>query len=257
MDPNDNCFVCQAPKVTGFEGVKPGRNLELDPTLTGQRTDQRGGFPDGPLQSGDEEADLGLTARWGITPNLTFSGAVNPDFSQVEADAVELDVDTQFALFFPEKRPFFLEAADFFQTPFNAVYTRTVADPRWGAKLTGKVGKNAIGFFVAEDDRTNLLLPGDQFSRTATLEDLRTTDAALRYRRDIGTGSTLGARSPTGKVGTLPEQRRRDRRALAAHGQRRGHRQRPQLPDGVPGELRDRFRPPSRPPRRRRPERRL
>jgi hypothetical protein len=198
MDPNDSCFVCQAPKVTGFEGVKPGRNLELDPTLTGQRTDRRGGFPDGSLEDGDEEADLGLTARWGITPNLTFSGAVNPDFSQVEADAVELDVNTQFALFFPEKRPFFLEAADFFQTPFTAVYTRTVAEPRWGAKLTGKEGRNAIGFFVAEDDRTNLLLPGDQFSRTASLvdeqnRDVRTTDAALRYRLDLGSASTVGA----------------------------------------------------------------
>jgi hypothetical protein len=196
--PDDNCFVCQSPKVTGFEGIKPGLNLELDPTLTGQRTDSRSDFPDGSLEDGDEKADVGLTARWGITPNLTLSGAVNPDFSQVEADAVELNVDTQFAIFFPEKRPFFLEAADFFQTPFTAVYTRTVADPRWGAKLTGKVGKNAIGFFVAEDDETNLLLPGDQFSRTASLQDaqnrdVRTTDAALRFRRDVGTGSTIGA----------------------------------------------------------------
>jgi hypothetical protein len=200
MDPDDNCFVCQAPKVTGFEGIEPGRNLELDPTLTGQRTDrtdERSGFPEGPIVDGKERGDLGLTARWGITPNLTLSGAVNPDFSQVEADAVELDVNTQFALFFPEKRPFFLEAADFFQTPFTAVYTRTVADPRWGAKLTGKEGKNAVGFFVAEDDQTNMLLPGDQFSRTAPLQDaqdrdVRTTDAALRYRRDLGAASTVG-----------------------------------------------------------------
>jgi hypothetical protein len=196
--PDDSCFVCQAPKVTGFAGVKPGLNLELDPTVTGQRTDRRNDFPDGDIENGDEKGDLGLTARWGITPNLTFSGAVNPDFSQVEADAVELDVNTQFALFFPEKRPFFLEAADFFQTPLTAVYTRTVADPSWGAKLTGKVGKNAIGVFLAEDDQTNLLLPGDQFSRTASLRDERnrdvqTTDAALRFRRDVGAGSTLGA----------------------------------------------------------------
>lgn len=193
MNPDDDCFVCQAPKLTGFEGVKPGRNLELDPTLTGQRTDRLDEFPDGSFEEGDEKADLGLTARWGITPNMTLSGAINPDFSQVEADAVEFDVNTQFALFFPEKRPFFLEGADFFQTPFSVVYTRTVADPRWGAKLTGKEGKNAVGFFVAEDDQTNLLLPGDQFSRTAFLDDLRTTDAVMRYRRDLGSASNLGA----------------------------------------------------------------
>jgi len=193
MDPDNGCFVCQEPKATGFVGVKPGRNLELDPTATGQRTDRRRDFPDGSLENGSKEGDLGLTARWGITPNLTLSGAINPDFSQVEADAVELDVNTQFALSFPEKRPFFLESADFFQTPFSVVYTRTVADPRWGAKLSGKEGKNALGLFVTEDDRTNLLLPGDQFSLTTSLPDLRTTDAALRYRRDLGASSTLGA----------------------------------------------------------------
>ncbi len=192
MAPDNDCFVCQAPKVTGFEGVKPGRNLEIDPTATGQRTDRRIPFPEGDFQNGDEKGELGLTARWGITPNLTLSGAINPDFSQIEADAVELDVNTQFALFFPEKRPFFLEGSDFFQTPFSAVYTRTVAEPTWGAKLSGKEGKNAVGFFVAQDDRTNLLLPGDQFSRTASLPHLRTTDAAARYRRDLGASSTIG-----------------------------------------------------------------
>ena len=192
MAPDNDCFVCQAPKVTGFEGVKPGRNLEIDPTATGQRTDRRIPFPEGDFQNGDEKGELGLTARWGITPNLTLSGAINPDFSQIEAGAVELDVNTQFALFFPEKRPFFLEGSDFFQTPFSAVYTRTVAEPTWGAKLSGKEGKNAVGFFVAQDDRTNLLLPGDQFSRTASLPHLRTTDAAARYRRDLGASSTIG-----------------------------------------------------------------
>ncbi|HSN86399.1 MAG TPA: DUF5916 domain-containing protein [Thermoanaerobaculia bacterium] len=193
VDPNDNCFVCQAPKVTGFEGVEPGRNVQLDPTLTAQQTDRVRNFPDGSLESGDAEADLGLTARWGITPNLTLSGAINPDFSQVEADAAEFDVNTQFALFFPEKRPFFLEGADFFDSPFDVIYTRTVADPSWGVKLTGKEGKNAIGFFATQDDRTNLLLPGDQSSRTASLEDVETTDAALRYRRDLGAFSSVGA----------------------------------------------------------------
>jgi hypothetical protein len=192
LAPDDDCILCQMPKVTGFAGVTPGRNVEIDPTATARRTDVRQDFPAGPLAAGDAEADLGLTARWGITPNLTLSGAVNPDFSQVEADVVQLDVSTQFALFFPEKRPFFLEGADFFDTPFDVVHTRTVADPAWGVKLTGKEGGNGLGFFVAQDEVTNLLLPSSQFSRNASL-DLRTTDAALRYRRDLGDFSTLGA----------------------------------------------------------------
>jgi hypothetical protein len=191
VDPNNNCLVCQIPKVTGFAGATPGRNIELDPTATAHRTDVRRDFPDGPLDNGKADSDLGLTARWGVTPNLTLSGAVNPDFSQVEADVAQLDVNTQFALFYPEKRPFFLEGADFFTSPFNVVHTRTVADPSWGAKLTGKEGANGIGFFVAQDDTTNLLLPGSQSSSTATL-NLHTTDAALRYRRDLGPTATLG-----------------------------------------------------------------
>ena len=191
IDPDDNCLLCQIPKVTGFAGATPGRNLEFDPTLTAHRTDVRQGFPDGSLESGDPEADLGLTARWGITPNLTFSGAVNPDFSQVEADAAQLDVNTQFALFFPEKRPFFMEGSDYFDTYLSVVHTRTVADPAWGVKLTGKEGKNGLGLFVTEDEVTNLLLPGSQRSRSASL-DLATTDAVLRYRRDLGDTSDLG-----------------------------------------------------------------
>jgi hypothetical protein len=191
VDPNDNCLLCQVPKVTGFAGATPGRNLEFDPTLTARRTDARQDFPGGSLEAGDPEADLGLTARWGVTPNLTFSGAVNPDFSQVEADSAQLDVNTQFALFFPEKRPFFLEGSDYFDTYLNVVHTRTVADPSWGVKLTGKEGRNGIGVFVTRDEVTNLLLPGSQRSGSASL-DLATTDAVLRYRRDLGSTSDLG-----------------------------------------------------------------
>jgi hypothetical protein len=190
-NPNDNCLICQVPKVTGFAGATPGRNLELDPTATAHRTDLRRDFPAGPIDTGKTDSDLGLTARWGITPNLTLSGAVNPDFSQVEADVAQLDVNTQFALFYPEKRPFFLEGADLFDTPFDVIHTRNVADPSWGVKLTGKEGANGIGLFVAEDDTTNLLLPGSLSSDAATL-DLHTTDAALRYRRDLGRTATVG-----------------------------------------------------------------
>ncbi|MFP5286175.1 MAG: sugar-binding protein [Thermoanaerobaculia bacterium] len=197
VDPDDSCFICHIPKVTGFAGATPGRNVEFDPTLTAHRTDRREAFPEGSY-AGEEEADLGLTARWGITPNLTFSGAVNPDFSQVEADAAPLDVNTQFTLFFPEKRPFFLEGADFFETPWNVIHTRTVADPAWGVKLTGKEGRNGIGLFVAQDEVTNLLLPGSQRSATAALQ-METTDAALRYRRDFGARPTWAASSPTAR----------------------------------------------------------
>ena len=191
LAPDDPCLVCQIPKVTGFGGATPGRNVELDPTATARRTDRREAFPLGPLDSGEAETDLGLTARWGITPNLILSGAVNPDFSHVEADIAQLEVNRQFTLFFPEKRPFFLEGAGFFDTPFGVVYTRSVADPAWGVKMTGKEGANGIGLFVVRDDVTNLLLPGPQSSLFASL-DAEATAAALRYRRDLGPSANLG-----------------------------------------------------------------
>ncbi len=191
LDRNISCYLCQESKMTGFSGVTPGKNLELAPTATASRTDRRDDFPRGSFSEGDVESELGLTAKWGITPNLTLNAAVNPDFSQVEADAAQLDVNNQFALFFPEKRPFFLEGADFFDTPFDAVFTRNVADPAWGVKLTGKEGKNGLGVFASRDDRTNLLFPGSNGSRATTL-DFETSDAVLRYRRDLGSSSALG-----------------------------------------------------------------
>jgi len=191
VDRNRQCLLCQSNKVTGFEGISPGRNLEFDPTLAARRTDVQDDFPDGALERGKIKVDPGLSARWGITPNLILNATVNPDFSQVEADVAQLEVNTRFAIQYPEKRPFFLEGADFFLTPLDAVFTRTVTDPVWGAKMTGKIGRNAIGFFAAQDSYNNLLFPSNQGSWSTSLtEDVYS--GVLRYRRDMGKGSTLG-----------------------------------------------------------------
>lgn len=188
---SESCILCQFHKLTGIENASPGRNIELDPTLTAFQTDEREEFPEGPLKKADSNLEAGLSGHWGITSNLTLSGTVNPDFSQVEADAVQLDINTQFALFYPEKRPFFLEGIDFFQTPINAVHTRTVVDPNWGVKLTGKEGKNAVGLFICRDDVTNLLIPDTYYSSSFTV-DIPTTTSVMRYRRDLSNSSTLG-----------------------------------------------------------------
>jgi len=190
-DPEISCYLCQIGKVTGFEGAEPGKNIEITPTLTATRTDAVDPDAGGSLVAGDPDYEAGLTARWGMTPNLTLSGTLNPDFSQVEADAAQLDVNEQFTLFYPEKRPFFLEGADFFTTPIRAVNTRTVSDPAWGVKLTGKEGGNAIGMFVARDDQTNVILPGSQGSESGTIEG-QSTAGVFRYRRDIGKSSAVG-----------------------------------------------------------------
>jgi hypothetical protein len=188
----NNCLLCQVTKVSGFEAIEPGRNLEVTPTVTALRTDRLSSFPGGDLESGDEDFEPGITARWGVTPNVTLSGTVNPDFSQVEADVAQLAVNERFALFFPEKRPFFLEGSDIFATPIRAVFTRTVADPSWGAKASAKLGAGTFGVFVTDDDFNTVLVPTNQRTAVAPLAG-GVTGSVLRYRRDFGAETTVGA----------------------------------------------------------------
>ena len=192
QDRNRNCYLCQSSTVTGFRDITPGRDIELDPTLTAQHTSLRSDFPGGALQSGETDVEAGLTARWGITPNLTLNAALNPDFSQIEADAVQLDINTQFALFFNEKRPFFLEGSDFFEGPLRTVYTRTVADPEVGLKVTGRMGDSTIGAYVARDALTNLILPGPEGSSFASMDE-ENIAGVFRYLHNVGETSSVGA----------------------------------------------------------------
>ena len=210
LDPDEGCTLCQAGTLVGIRGVSPGLNLELGPTLTTTRVDRRvatpeDGDPDGSggggtgLRSGDVELEPGLDVRWSPTSDVTLNATVNPDFSQVEADAPQLDANQRFALRFPEKRPFFLEGADLFGTPIEAVFTRTVADPSGGAKVTGKRGGSAFGAMVVRDEITGILLPGSQGSSSVVLERPSTV-AILRYRHDVGESGTIGALY-TGRAG--------------------------------------------------------
>jgi hypothetical protein len=189
-DRNNNCYLCQAEKVIGFAGVTPGKNIEIDPTFSTIHTQSREELGE---DFGETESkyDPGVTARWGFTPNLTMLATANPDFSQVEADAPQLDINTQFALSYEEKRPFFLEAADYFHSRLSVVYTRTLRDPNWGVKMTGKEGPSAVGLFVVEDDVTNIIFPGSQRSDATSL-DTKSVASAARYRHDLGSSSTLG-----------------------------------------------------------------
>jgi hypothetical protein len=190
-DRGNNSYLSQADKLVGMAGVSPGKNLELIPTLTASRTDSRDSLPAGDLDRGGVDSDLGLTVRWGITPNVSLNAAVNPDFSQVEADALRLDINEQFTLFFPEARPFFLEGADYFNSLLRTVHTRTVSDPIGALKLTGKQGRHMFGLFSAEDQITNVIFPGAEGSSGDTF-DLETTSTVGRYRLDFGRNSAAG-----------------------------------------------------------------
>jgi hypothetical protein len=185
-DRDNNCYYCQMEKLVGFAGATHGRNIEIDPTFSTIASQARPGFTEGAFVDPESECDLGVTGRWGVTPNVTLAAAVNPDFSHVEADAFQLNVNRRDALWYEDKRPFFLEGAGIFED----LYTRSIADPIWGAKLTGKEGANAFGALVARDQVTDLIIPGSERSQWTTL-DMESTAAALRYRRDVGEQSRV------------------------------------------------------------------
>ncbi len=190
-DRNRSCTLCQFNKLTGLADISSGHNVEVAPTFTASRTDRRTEGPAGGFDAGSVAPHPGLTARWSPTPNTTVNGTINPDFSQVEADAAQLEANNRFALFYPERRPFFLEGLDVFQTPMQAVFTRTVADPIGGVKTTSTFGRNTVGVFATRDRVNNLLLPSNQRTGAAQLEQ-DVNSGVLRYRRDVGKGSAIG-----------------------------------------------------------------
>ena len=192
IDRNNNSYQGQFQKIIGFENVAPGKSIEIIPTITGIRSDQRSSLPDGKFEKVSRDFEPGLTAQWGITNNLTVNGTINPDFSQVEADSPQLDINQPFALYFREKRSFFTEGADYFDTPLNILHTRTLRDPQWGLKLSGKEGGNTVGFYLVRDSLTNLIFPGNQGS-DSTSSVMDSTATVFRYKRDIGSNYTLGA----------------------------------------------------------------
>jgi len=183
-----NSYMSQADKLVGFQGATPGRNIEIDPTFSTVITQEK---INGEFENTNERYDPGLTAHWGFSPSMKLSLAINPDFSQIEADAAQLNVNRQFARYYPERRPFFLEGADFFGFGLPVIRFRSFADPEWGVKIAGKQGENSIGFCIVEDSITNILLP-TSFSTYSTSIDKKNLGTVLRYRRDIGVSSTAG-----------------------------------------------------------------
>ena len=144
--------------LEGLEGLSESRNLEVLPEVTGISAGSLN-RETGVYNRRDPEGDIGLGFKYGITPNLTADLTYNPDFSQIEADRPQIETNQRFALFYPEQRPFFLEGQEIFQmsTPMSILNTRTIVDPRFGGKLTGKVGNTTLGVIVADDEAAGYL----------------------------------------------------------------------------------------------------
>ncbi|HIE93357.1 MAG TPA: hypothetical protein EYQ83_11030, partial [Acidobacteria bacterium] len=146
-------FHRQMGLMEGMTDFSTSRNLEFLPTFTaikfGSLDTSTGGFV-----SQDTDPQAGLNIKYGLTSNLTVDVTFNPDFSQIESDRPQIEVNQRFPLFFSELRPFFVEGAEIFDFPgpVTFVHTRTIVDPTWGAKLTGKAGRFSVGVLTAEDE---------------------------------------------------------------------------------------------------------
>ncbi len=191
LDRDNNCYLCQAPELTGFRYAKASNNIMLTPTIVANRDEQRDLTSDQDWQSAnDTEASLDI--RWGINSNTLFNATINPDYSTIETDSLQLSVNNAFALYYDEKRPFFLENADYFSSDYNLVYTRNIVDPDYGAKLTGTNNEHSYGMFVSHDNQTQFFLPSSTNSSEGELDD-ESYSAALKYRYDLNADLSFGA----------------------------------------------------------------
>jgi hypothetical protein len=237
---DNSSLLGQEGHVSGLEGLSTERTIELIPSLTiseeGSRVPAvtRGrsemaaalGIPlpqdSGRFLNHPAGFDPGLTAKFGISPTMTLDMAINPDFAQVEADATVVTANQRFPIFFEEKRPFFLEGKEIFETLISAVHTRTIVDPDYAFKFTGKRGRNTFGLMFASDKAPGNLGEDDRDFVRATedlsavrrqdeingtnfagqlqserdgltkLLDRNATVGVLRFKRDIGKEGHIG-----------------------------------------------------------------
>ncbi len=169
-------FLIQSGRLTGLTGLKRGVVVDLTPEFTSK-------VDGAPASAGYDyrgTPELGGNVRWGLTQNLGLTATAHPDFSQVEADVGQVTDNERFALFYPEKRPFFLDGLEQFDTPNRLIYTRQIVQPVAGAKLTGKLGGTAVAYLGAVDDHTQSAAGSNPVYNL------------LRLRRDLGASSTAG-----------------------------------------------------------------
>jgi hypothetical protein len=214
MDRDKGSWLAQAGHISGLEGIDTERTLELIPSLTVSQTSRRvrtfglnSGADQGRMLNEPVDVDPGLTGKYTLTPTVTLDFAINPDFAQVEADQLVVTANQRFPIFFEEKRPFFLEGIDIFNTQIAAVHTRAIVDPDFATKLTGKLGRNTFGLLVASDNGPGNLSSDERGDLAACLErrvlnpsvacgndrvvDKNATVGILRLKRDIGNSDSF------------------------------------------------------------------
>jgi hypothetical protein len=189
----------QAATLYGLEGISPGRDIELIPygIMRGFRAlDTRD--PYNPyFQNAEAQGQVGMDAKFVIHDHFVLDLTANPDFSQVESEDPQITVNQRFEVYFPEKRPFFLENEDYFRTPFDLFFTRNIQDLSAGIRLTGKEGPYSVGLMATDDRAPGLAVPSYCPDTSPLCSDslsgIRSYFTIARVSRDIFKQSTVGA----------------------------------------------------------------
>ncbi len=180
----------QAATLLGLEGISPGHSIELIPygLLRGFRALDTRDMTNPFFDQARVQGQPGMDAKFVIHDHFVVDMTANPDFSQVESEDPQITVNQRYAVYFPEKRPFFLENEDFFRTPMDLFFTRSIGDPSAGIRLTGKDGPWSVGLMAADDRSPGLAVPdSSQFS------GIRSYFTVARVSRDIFGQSSVGA----------------------------------------------------------------
>lgn len=191
VDRNIPGILAQGGLLTGLEGIRSGSSLEFLPYIMAQQTGERSN-PEDPasaMKHNRVKARIGGGVQYSPGPNISINAVVNPDFSQIESDADQLSVNTTFALFYPEKRPFFMAGMDLVQTPMY--YSRTINNPLFASKVNGKAGKFSYLALTAYDRNTTITVPGEEESNTVS-SDKESFAGVGRLRYDLGNESFIG-----------------------------------------------------------------
>jgi len=187
---DEPCFPCQFGTLTGIENVSPGSPLELLPSWVASSNSNLSDNPDEGLTKDDFEGSASLGVNYDFSSNHSIQATYNPDFSQIESDAGQIDVNTTFALFYEERRPFFQEGSDLFQTWIDGVYTRSINDPVFAGKATSRFGRTSIAYIGARDDHSPIVIPLEEGSEV--LSAGKSTSNIVRSRTSLGGDAFIG-----------------------------------------------------------------
>ncbi len=193
LDRNNPCLQCQGGYLLGITGVQSTSSVELLPYVVAQQSGDVSddSDPASPFTNGKPKGRVGGGIRFSPTPDLAVEAVVNPDFSQVESDATQISVNSTFALFYNEKRPFFLLGTDMFQNQVGTFYSRTINNPIAGARAIGKAGSFSFSYLAAEDRNSPFIVPGEEGSDFID-SDVKSFSNIVRGRYDFGNESYVG-----------------------------------------------------------------